>query len=519
MHVVINQAFIHLRNIWQYRWVALTAALLIAVAGWGWVHNLPDRFEATTRVYIDSDSVLRPLLKGLAVETDVEQQLKLMTRTLLSRPNVEKIMRMTDMDINVTTPSEKERMISRLTNTIRIKKMGRERDINLYQITYMNNERELAKQVVQSLLTILIEGSLGDKREDSDSARIFLTEQINEYEARLIAAEDRLTSFKQVNVGVLPEQGGGYYQSLRTFKADRDQAALALREARDRRDSVQLQLEELIATGRLSTSSDSVVISPLQSRVLALQTRLDEMLLKFTEQHPNVQELRRQIALLESQQAEEYENLSNNGEAGLKNNPLYQNLKLAQANSEADVAALRSRVKEYEKRIQNLQKQIETLPQIEAELKRLDRDYVNNKKNYDALISRRESANLASRAEMAGDTIKFRVIDPPWVPYSASEPKRSLLNSAVLLAAISGGLGLAFLISQIRPVIFDRKELQELTGVPVWGGVSLTLSDSELADNKRQLVMVSGIVVMLFVLYAAVMMFELKQLDMFIGLG
>ena len=193
-------------------------------------------------------------------------------------------------------------------------------------------------------------------------------------------------------------------------------------------------------------------------------------------------------------------------------------MKLAQANSEADVAALRSRVKEYTKRIQNLQKQIETLPKIEAELNRLDRDYVINKKNYDALISRRESANLASRAEMAGDSIKFRVIDPPWAPYSASEPNRLLLNSVVLLAAIGGGLGLAFLISQIRPVIFDRQTLQELTGVPVWGSVSLVLSDRQLADNKRQLVMVSGMVVLLFVLYAAVMVFELKQLGMLTSL-
>ena len=84
MNESIEQLITLLRGTWEHRWTAMLVAWLAAMGGWVWVGMQPDRFEANTRVYIDTDSVLRPLLKGLTVETDVEQRLQLMTRTLLS---------------------------------------------------------------------------------------------------------------------------------------------------------------------------------------------------------------------------------------------------------------------------------------------------------------------------------------------------------------------------------------------------------------------------------------------------
>jgi len=519
MHDAIDQVLIRMRGMWRYRWIAVAAIWLVAVGGWVFVHNMPDKFEASARVYIDSDSVLRPLLKGLAVETDVEQQLKLMTKTLLSRPNIEKIIRMTDMDIKAITPDQKMLMISRLSQSIKINKLARERDVNLYQINYMNSDRVLAKAVVQSLLNILLENSLGDKREDTDSARVFIEEQIKDYEARLVAAEDRLTRFKQSNVGVLPGQEGGYYQRLEAQKQLREQALLELREALDRRDTVQQQIKELTDNGKLSSAGGRELSSPEESRILILQTKLDEMLLQYTDQHPSVRELKQKIEALQRQQDENTAIDVKNGSGWLNNSKMYQELKLVEAGEEANVAALKSRVAEYRKRIQRLQTQIGTMPEIEAELKKLDRDYMINKNNYDSLITRRESANLASRAEEAGDTIQFKIIDPPWVPYSASEPKRLLLSSLALVLAIGGGLGLVFLITEINPMIYDRKVLQELTGVPVWGGVSLVLTDVEQISGRRETVLFIATLALLIVAYGLVMIYEMQKSGMLSGLS
>src|SRR5688572_33099931 len=118
MHELSAQLLSHLKATWRFRWYAMGFAWIAAVAGWVAVYQMPDRYEASARVYVDTQSVLRPLLAGLAVQPNVDQVVTMMSRTLISRPNVEKVIRMSDLDITLKTPEAREAMISRLTKEI-----------------------------------------------------------------------------------------------------------------------------------------------------------------------------------------------------------------------------------------------------------------------------------------------------------------------------------------------------------------------------------------------------------------
>src|SRR5262245_16142025 len=110
-----------LRSMWQGRWAGLAAAWLAAIAGTALVFLTPDRYEATARVFVDTQSLLKPLLNGLTVQPNIEQELAILSRTLVSRPNLEKLVRMTDLDLEVKTSEEREKLIDRLTRTVWIK--------------------------------------------------------------------------------------------------------------------------------------------------------------------------------------------------------------------------------------------------------------------------------------------------------------------------------------------------------------------------------------------------------------
>lgn len=504
----IEQITGYFREIWRHRWIAMIVVWVVALGGWVWVSAIPNQYEASTRVYIDTDSVLRPLLKGLAVETDVEQRLQLMTRTLLSRPNLEKLTRMTDMDLKVTTPLEKEGLLLGLKNNIQVNsvKEGRSRDAsNFYLISYKHNNRNTAKLVVQSLLNILVESSLGDTREDSASAREFLDKQIKEYEIKLRTSEDRLGAFKRENLGFLPNNEGGFFNSLKNIQEKYDSALLELQESKNRRDTLSRQLEEFRATGVAPVETIQVVKSPLQERLQMLSTRLDDMLLRFTDQHPDVRELRIQVEALKTQVNAEEESRDKLQEADrLESNPLYQQLRISLGQEESNIGAIEVRVHEYGLRIDKLKKEIQKLQQVELELSRLDRGYASNKINYAQLVTRRDSAELAGQAEQTGNSIQFRVIDPPFVPEKPTAPDRLLLSSLVLLVAIGAGTGLAFLISQNNPTFFSRKLLQETTGVAVFGSVTKVYSGKELMQQriKHASYMLAGI--LLCVMFAGV---------------
>jgi polysaccharide chain length determinant protein (PEP-CTERM system associated) len=187
---LVDQLLPYLRSAWYYRWQAAAIAWIVAFGGWTAVHLMPDRYEANARVFVDTQSMLRPLLTGLAVQPNMDQVVLMMSRTLIGRVNVEKVIRMAGMNTARQTQDEHDQLVARLTRDVTIRSAGRE---NLYTISYSDHDRERAQRVVQSLLTIFVEGSVGDKRRDSEAARQFIDDQLRSYSEKLVAAENAVT--------------------------------------------------------------------------------------------------------------------------------------------------------------------------------------------------------------------------------------------------------------------------------------------------------------------------------------
>ncbi len=477
MQEALEQLMGYARGAWRFRWYVYLVAWPLCIGGWTLVYMLPDQYEASTRVYVDTQSVLRPLLKGLAVQTDASSEVAIMTRTLLSRPNLEKVARMTDMDLSATTPEEMEVLLNRLQKTIKLTGRGRE---NLYTITYTDKEPELAKQVVQSLLTIFVETSLGDTRKDTDVAQRFLDEQIREYEARLFAAEEALKEFKRKNVGMMPKEGLEYYQRMQVAMTKLSTAQLELSEAVRRRDELRRQLrgeEPTFGMVPQAPAQQVTTSSALDARIQNLQTRLDELLLQYTDKHPDVVAIKRTIETLEAQKADEQAqaaklNPTSAVPSALETNPVYQQLRISLGEAEASVAALQVRVDRFQGEVNHLKTMVDTIPQVEAELKRLNRGYAINKKNYETLLARRESAKISREAGRSSENVKFRIIDPPRVPLEPSGPNRPLLISVVLVGSLLAGVIFAFFLSQLRPTFDSVRTVTKELGVPVFGSVS-----------------------------------------------
>ena len=505
MYDLVEQAVIYLKGIWRYRWLALIVTWIVAIAGWVYVARMPDQFEATARVYVDTDSILRPLLRGLTVQTNVDQRVRLMTRTLLSHPNLEKIARMTDLDIRAKTPKDMENLINRLS--VGISLTGDRADRNLYSISYEHPDPAVAKKIVQAVLTTFVESSLGESRKDTNVAQQFLDQQIKDYEKKLSDAEDRLTEFKRKNVGFLPGQGGGYFERLQSTHDELEQANLALREAEKVQDELQAQLDKVAKSQvGLNDLARMQYTSPLDNRIQLLKTKLDELLLKYTDQHPDVIELKSTIASLEDQKEAELKAISADGsEVGLESNPMYQQLKVSLGQAVANVAAAKVRVREYEQRRDQLAKQVDILPQVETELKRLDRDYAINKQNYEELLARRETAQMSEEVEQTGDNVQYKVVDPPRVPSSPSGPKRLLLSSAVLVFGLGIGVAVALLLAQFNPVVFTRRALQNISGLPIFGAISIVMTPELKFRNRLRHGVFALAGILLMVAYTVVM--------------
>ncbi|HMM46951.1 MAG TPA: GNVR domain-containing protein [Thiobacillaceae bacterium] len=507
MDQVLQRVLAYAKAAWRRRWWGVAVAWLICLVGWTWVMMIPDRYQATARVYVDTQSLLKPLLVGLAVEPNVEQQIKLMTRQLVSRPTLEKIARMTDLDVKAKTPEQTEAMLNGLGRNITIGDAGRE---NLYTISFQDADGDLAKRVVQSLLTIFVESSLGKTRQDITSSQRFIEEQLQQYQQKLVDAENALTEFKRKNIGLMPGQGGDYYSKLAETSTLLRQAQLDQQEAINRRNQLKRQLAdeepELNAAAAVMPSNTEV-----DARIQALQKQLDQLRLQYTDLHPDIQGTKRLIEQLEAQKRADTIGRGGDATGARIQNPVYQQLTIAIAEADATVASLSARVGEYQRRYGELRNASNMIPQVEQEYTQLMRDYDVYRQNYDALLKRRESAVMSGEVESKTDTVDFRVIDPPFVPSQPAWPNRPLLLSLVTVGGLLAGLAVAFLISQLRRTVTDRRVLRELTGLPVLGAVS-RVENAETRSRKRKgLLTYFAALGSLIAAYGAVMVLQLMM--------
>lgn len=474
------------RSAWRFRWVALACAWLVAIAGWLVVFSIPGRYDTQARVFLDMTSSLRPLLEGLAIAPNTGNQVEIVRRALVGRPQLERVIATTGLKQRVRSAAQHEGLIAELAEKIEI---TGDLQMRNYSITYSDSDPQISYSVVKSLLDAFVSQSLQANRTDSQSAQKFLGEQIQEYERRLTESERQLARFKSQNVGAMPDDRGGYFERLQGEMTESDRLSASLSVAVRRRD----ELRQRLLGGNPRSDGSSQIATSVDGRIAESRQQLADMLLNFTEAHPDVIALKEVVATLEKQRQLEVESMRQNVESlgSLRSDAgslVQQNLQISLNEVEVEIASLRAQIADRQERVRELRSSINILPQVEAELTRLNRDYGINRAQYDALVQRLESARLSQQAEKSQDVI-FNVVDPPAMPLVPAAPNRVLLSWAVLVAAFGAGTGLAYFLSIIRPIYLDAEQLRETyADIPVIGSIGLLRSRSVVLREQLGLI-------------------------------
>ena len=335
--------------IWRRRWYATVIAWLICVVGWVVVIMMPSQFQSEARIYVDTDGVLGPLLKGIAITADIDRQVAIMQKTLLSRPNLERVALMTDLDVTATTSAQMEVLLGRLAANTTIRGQGK----SLFTLSHSDQDPVLAKEVVRSLVTIFVEEVLGQNRTEKADAVNFIQEQLDGYEKQLRAAEARLADFKRRHVVILAGGGKSFASRLSGASGQREAAKLAYDDTAARRDQLRKQLGEVPRYREIETIGPAAAGGPASvflPRIQGLERRLDDLRLRFTDQHPDVVATMRTLGTLRAQYEDEQAGLAADPFGGAvatrtrEPNPLYDEIKLKLVDLEAEAVSLRRRL-------------------------------------------------------------------------------------------------------------------------------------------------------------------------------
>jgi polysaccharide chain length determinant protein (PEP-CTERM system associated) len=502
-----------IRGVWRFRWTAMLVAWAVCLVSWLVVLAIPDTYSAWARVFIDTRTRLSQATTGIALESNVASQASAVREALLGGPQLEKVARLALPSYATATPAQQQATIEGLRARLQVEASGsseqRYQPADLYTITYTDQDRRTAHRVVDELLRLFLAGSLGESQKGAEQAEQFLEQQIADYDKRLSAAEARLADFKRQNADLVPGATGDYFARLRAYSDDLDKQRLALAVAEQKRDELQRQLSSeqpmLNGGGGLGSGGPGDTASEIRET----QARLDELLLRFTDQHPDVIAARRTLEDLKKRQQAEIAAIKRGdpgaiAASGLPSNPVYQGIRLQLSQADVELAAQRRQVADQEAKIEQLRKMIKTAPEVEAEYSRLNRDYDITRGEYQALVDRLNRAKLSDKAEATG-VVRFEVVDPPTGSDQPVSPDRPRLILVVLLAGLVAGTGVAYLMHQLRPVFTSVRQLSELTQLPVIGVVSMTWLERHRARERRAIWVYSAATAVL-VLVAVVML-------------
>jgi polysaccharide chain length determinant protein (PEP-CTERM system associated) len=514
------------RSAWRFRWWGVAVAFAVAIIGWSVVFALPDRFQADARVFVDTRTALKPALQGLTTDQNVDAQINYVRQSLLEGPQLEAIAKQTGvLEDSVTDERARARILTGLSNRIVLTvfsagNQGDERSTagTIYSFHYTDARRDRALDVIKKLVSTFVEQVLGGKREGSEQAQQFLETQIKDYERRLSDAEDRLAAFKKKNVGLMPSEQGGYFTQLQNEVDAAKKADTDLSIALSRRDELNKQLHgDAVIAGSGATSS---IIggrsvsggSDTLSRIQEAQAKLDELLLKYTDRHPDVIAARATLDELKKRRAVELESLRRGdagavASSGAANNPVYQNIQLELNKEDVEIAALRRELAQHQGTVADLRQRLNSAPQVEAEFQQLNRDYDVNKAQYTALLESYQKARLGERADNAG-SVRFEVVLPPSAPVAPVWPRRTILLSVIWLAAMAVACAVAYAMSLLRPIVSSVRTVNELTSYPVLGVVSVAFPSKQRREFRRHLWRFSAATLCLLLVFAVAVFFN-----------
>jgi polysaccharide chain length determinant protein (PEP-CTERM system associated) len=480
---------------WLRRWLVVATAWGVCVLGWVGVFFVPETYESQARLYVDADAVLTPLLRGIAIDTTTANQLEILQKTLLSRPNLDKLISITSLNLAVSGPQQRERMVAFLGDGVKLTSEGR----NLFTLRFRNVDPQLAHDVVAGLTNIFMEQATAANRTDMLNAQKFLREQIASYEKQLRGAEQRRAEFRAKYLDILPLESNGGVSRL-------DSARVSVRELEAQQNDAVMKRDAL--KQEASLTSPVIMYGPGPSapggpnEALAnAEFKLAELRTRLTDDNPDVIAAKRLVELIRAAPRRPAQGVlpTSNPGSGLAN-PVYEQIKIRLIEAEATISSITARLQSARNELARMEGLARAAPQVQAESENLDRDYDVLRKNYEQLLASLETSNITAAADNGADKVRLRVVDPPQVPVLPVAPNRFLLISLVLLGGLGAAVGLSVFLSQMDRSLSDLGHLRHL-GVPVLGGISRLEDAPERPRAYGPQIGIAASIVLLLVVY------------------
>jgi polysaccharide chain length determinant protein (PEP-CTERM system associated) len=454
------------------------------LAGLGYLLTVPKIYEAKTLILVQPQSVPTDFVRSITTE-GITGRLRTITQEVTSRTNLEKIIR----DYRLIEESEKsvglDSMVESVRGRIKINVGGGGRrggEANIFSISFRGEDPEQVMQVANALASNFISQNLEIRESQVLGTTAFLSDEVESVRKRLAEKEEELKEYRGRHMGGLPEQLGANLTMLQRLQSQLEQLNGNLREAENRRITVEQTLDDYRKGSQVATQTGAGQDREIKD-VAELKRQLGSLEARYTEQHPDVIRIRR---LIERIEMAEFERSAARQDEASSLSRTEQKLLLQIKDLGEEIADIRSEISKVRGQIGVYQNRIENTPQRETELIELNRDYGNLKNLYNSLLGRKLEADITMSMEIKQKGEQFRIIDPAKVPTYPVEPDMKRILLIVLALSFGLGGGLTYFREMMDTSYKAPEEIENELDMKILVSIPYRYTDRELRNQKTR---------------------------------
>ncbi|MCL7945703.1 XrtA system polysaccharide chain length determinant [Marinobacter sp. ATCH36] len=487
-----------IREIRSRKWLAflLFAVVSFVVLGAGFVY--PYKYHSQVVIFVDDQNIIRPLMEGSAVTTEISERTSAAKEMLWSRDLMVQIAQDREIfgqNADQLSGEALERRVGMLRSSMNVRPRGD----SYFSIGYTSESPMQAFRIAQRLGQLFISENSANKRKESRSAYNFIDKQVKSYESILAEVEQKLKTFLSENVDGTEGEANSRMANLRR---QLELAELERTELIARADSLESELQSVQPMLNQGRTADAYT-----RRIREKEAQLDDLRLRYHDTYPDIVALKEQIAELRNQrnrasQSGELDQRATEGDQLV--NPLYQDISAEVAKTRASVRTQETRINSLKSLIAEQEKRMERIQENKAQYSELTRDMEVNEQIYNDLLKRREKARVSMHLDIEGQGLNYRINETAQFPLDPVGPQFQLFASAGLILGALAPFSLAAGVLQVDPRVRARKQLEDGIGLPVLAEIPQVRTPYEKRKDRWLTVSVSVCAVLVVAGYVGV---------------
>jgi len=506
-------------------WVSIGFAIVsiaILFVGVYW----PKVYESKATILWSNTSSLSPLLEqNVARSTTINDQADIAREIILSNKILDRLIEKAGLDKGADgkplTERQRELLKGSLRRTLKISNLGK----RLIVISYRSKDPEKAYLITSIVSELFIQETRSVKNQSSQAAYDFINRQVQDYKNKLDKINRQIIDFRKQNVDLDSDTRTGVNNRVNSLKNLIRETRLQLTEAQVQKKSLQEQLDrerrriqQQLAANRAQAST-RVIQSNYEERLKALQTRLDTLRLSYTDDYPDIVQLKEQIRNLKLQIEQEKKErkdapqpAAGSAPVEFEPSPLYENLSNEIAGIETNIKTLEARIEDASTRLEKELQRASQVNALESQLEEMTRDLDVTQAIYDDLLTRRENARVSLNLQLENQGSTFKIQEPAVVPLVPVGLRFLHFALASLVLGIAVPLGLIFALVILDPRIRNEEAIDpEVLDIPIIGVVGHYANDRDKEVERRKTRLSIAITGLTLLVLATIVLLKINQ--------